>query len=114
MTVDDLIDLLEGLVGHLTVRDVMSGAEPDVSGLSDHQLASLFSFIAGERPSADERRPVPPAGRRVVGQAPPPMPEDYDDDELVQPLIKGHEDNLQPVRTDPLALRGEFDGVMLP
>ena len=142
MTVDELIKLVEGFVGHLTVKDLRTGGmAAQISELDDEEYATVVKFIAGERPEPVVTVPV---GRQMY---PGLTAFDYVDDgeaesihhdasgdmeELPKTVVENgkvrrrtaaerwqaaNPNTMRPVTRDPdepLKLKGEFDGVQLP
>jgi hypothetical protein len=118
---EDLVDVLEEIVGDRTVRDVMFA---EVFGdLSDTALATLVAFVAGERPEPTPAFVAPVATFVRASDGGLTVPPEWDDDELdrreAQRILaakKALEERRDP--TEPLKLQDqkglELRGVVLP
>lgn len=113
MTLDELVELTEAIIGDLTIQDIRGVCNfTDPGALEAPQWALLVRFLGGERPAGkqqfivdhQERMPVPdgfvwPADNPALLTPPPPPPE------------------RRPQRgrdVKQLELGGDFDGIVLP
>lgn len=87
MTVDELIDLTEGLTATISLSDVRNGAPVFNDMLSDEQYVILVRFLAGERPT------------------PPPLFRDVVHTDAAAPNIPRRERRLAPLDEDEAAER---------
>lgn len=129
MTIDELVDLVDGLADRMTIRNFL---DFDItSRLNDRQLGVLARFLAGDRPEqlgpgAVEAAPAPVRSDRVRRE---PAQTEWQE-RLKGQLPSNLEPDLEPLPAEPaqgpsgsfgdrtsdglILTKGEFEGVTLP
>lgn len=105
MRVDELVSLLEDLLGEVSLADIRQGAGP-IGDLSDEGFVLLARFLAGERPAG----PVALQPREFRPLREPREPLEHE-----QRLKDALPRNVKLTEDDEIEFTsGEFDGITLP